>query len=107
MALAWVSEGDPPIAMKAFIRNSICTALATLFLGAGSVALAHPGPPGHYHPDEVDEFDQVVTVAPESADNRRGYDIGGIVALCIIGGCLGYALLQRDGGIWRDVTIHH
>ena len=93
--------------MKRFFRNSICAAFATLCLGAGSIALAHPGPPGHYHPDEVDEFDQVAMVASESADSRRGYDIGGIIALSIIGGCLGFALFQRDGGIWRDVTIHH
>ncbi len=93
--------------MKAFIKNHSRKAVVCLFLSLGSIAHGHPGPPGHYHPDEVDEFDQVAMVAAETLENKRGYDYGGTIALTIIGGCLAFALCQKNGGIWRDTTLHH
>ena len=85
----------------------ICRILAVvLFLGSGAVANAHPGPPGHYHPDEVDEFDQVAMVST-TAEERHDINLGGILVLIALGACLGFAFLQKDGGIWKDVSVDH
>ncbi len=78
--------------------------LLGLFLAAH--ASAHPGPPGHYHPDEVDEFDQVAVATP-AAENTNDFNLGGILVLAGIGACLGFAFFQKEGGIWKDVTAHH
>ncbi len=69
-------------------------------------ANAHPGPPGHYHPDEVDEFDQVAVTTPV-IDNAHESNLGGILVLTGIGACLGFAFFQKQGGIWKDVTVNH
>jgi hypothetical protein len=92
--------------MKASMTRSCRTLAAVLFLGSGAVSNAHPGPPGHYHPDEVDEFDQV-TMVSTTAQQRRDINLGGILVLTAMGACLGFALLQKDGGIWKDVSADH
>lgn len=69
-------------------------------------ANAHPGPAGHYHPDEIDEFDQIQFAAP-AVDTGQRYNLGGIVVLLGIGACLSFAFFQKQGGIWKDVTAHH
>lgn len=79
-------------------------AALAIFLGVGAFAQAHPGPPGHYHPDEVDEFDQVSIVEPVAS---RDFDLGGILVLTGIAACLGFALFQKQGGIWADATRKH
>lgn len=71
-----------------------------------TLAHAHPGPPGHYHPDEVDEFDQTSVTAP-AADKGSNLNLGGILVLLGLGGCVGFALFQKQGGIWKDVTVDH
>jgi hypothetical protein len=54
----------------------------------------------------VDEFDQVAMVSP-TAEERRDINLGGILVLIALGACLGFALLQKDGGIWKDVSVDH
>ncbi|MDP4623655.1 MAG: hypothetical protein NWT08_00815 [Akkermansiaceae bacterium] len=88
--------------MKA--QRHILTAALAIFLGSGALAQAHPGAPGHYHPDEVDEFDQVSLTEPASS---RNFDIGGILVLTVIAASIGYAFFQKEGGIWVDVTQKH
>lgn len=76
-----------------------------MFLGTAMFAGAHPGPPGHYHPDEVDEFDQVahsVVTKPKSS-----FDFGGVLVILGISSCLAYAFFQKDSGLWSDVTVNH
>ena len=77
----------------------------SMFLGSAMFAAAHPGPPGHYHPDEVDEFDQVAVHV--ITKEKSHFDVGGLLVLLGIAGCLGYAFSQKDGGIWSDKTVHH
>ena len=90
--------------MNANRTNCFRAATIAVFLGTGAMAQAHPGPPGHYHPDEVDEFDQVSIVEPSAA---RHFDVGGILALTGIAACLGFAFFQKQGGIWVDATRKH
>ena len=90
--------------MKSIHTYRFRAAFLCLILATG--AYAHPGPPGHYHPDEVDEFDQVAVTIP-AADNAKDFNLGGILILTGIGACLGFALFQKQGGIWKDVTAHH
>jgi hypothetical protein len=90
--------------MNATRPKSFRAAALAIFLGAGVIAQAHPGPPGHYHPDEVDEFDQVSIV--DSAASRN-FDIGGILVLTGIAACLGFAFFQRESGIWVDANRKH
>lgn len=67
-----------------------------------SVAIhAHPGPPGHYHPDEVDEFDQI-----EVVEESRDFNIGGILILASIAVCIGFAFFQKKGGICKNIASH-
>jgi hypothetical protein len=79
---------------------------AVLFFGSVAVSSAHPGPPGHYHPDEVDEFDQVAMVTT-TAKERHDTNLGGILVLTALGACLGFALIQKDGEIWKGVSADH
>lgn len=90
--------------MKSHRTKSLRVAALAILLGAGSFATAHPGPPGHYHPDEVDEFDQVSIVEPAVS---RTFDLGGVLVLAGIAACLGYAFFQKEGGIWMDATRKH
>lgn len=90
--------------MNAHRTKHFRTAALAIFLGAGALAQAHPGPPGHYHPDEVDEFDQLSMVEPAV---RKNFDLGGIIVLTGIAACLGYAFFQKEGGIWADATRKH
>ncbi len=76
------------------------------FLGMFQIAGAHPGAPGHYHPDEVDEFDQV-SHAAGTVESERDFDLGGALVLIGVVGCLGFAFTQKQGGIWSDVTSNH
>jgi hypothetical protein len=92
--------------MKASTTRLCRTLAVAIFLGSGVVSNAHPGAPGHYHPDEVDEFDQVAMVSA-AADEQRDFNLGGILVLTVLGACLGFALFQKDGGIWKDVTADH
>lgn len=92
--------------MKLFRTNFFRTLVATLFLGVGAIVNAHPGPPGHYHPDEVDEFDQVAVSSPVPA-NTNDFNLASIIVLTGVGACLGFAFFQKKGGIWKDVTAHH
>ncbi len=72
-----------------------------------TAAHAHPGPPGHKHfPDEVDEFAQVAVPSP-AAENANELNLGGILVLAGIAGCLGFAFFQKQGGIWTDTTLNH
>ena len=78
-----------------------------MFALSGAFAQAHPGAPGHTHfPDEVDEFDQTAVASVESPA-KRDFNLGGILVLAVIAGCLGFALFQNDGGIWSDATTKH
>ncbi len=87
--------------MKATTRST----LLALYLITG--ASAHPGAPGHTHfPDEVDEFDQVAVTTP-AADHANESNLGGILVLSGIAVCLGFAFFQKQGGIWKDVTMNH
>ena len=90
--------------MKSILCHSSRAVLLGLFLTVG--ANAHPGSPGHYHPDEVDEFEQVAHTAP-AVENARELNIGAIVVLAGIVASLGFALFQKQGGIWKDVTVNH
>jgi len=90
--------------MNIIISNRLRAALLGLFLTIS--AHAHPGPAGHYHPDEVDEFDQLVVASP-AVNNEHEYNLGGILVLLGIGACLSFAFFQKEGGIWKDVTAHH
>jgi hypothetical protein len=88
-------------------KKHLPAAAFALFSLAGPFAQAHPGSPGHTHfPDEVDEFDRTVAVMAESR-GQGDYDLGGILVLTLIAGCLGFALFQKDGGIWSDATTKH
>ena len=90
--------------MKNIISNHACVALFGLFLTIS--ANGHPGPAGHYHPDEVDEFDQVRVTTPVIEAGGE-HNLGGILVLIGIGACLSFALFQKEGGIWKDVTANH
>ncbi|MEP2775559.1 MAG: hypothetical protein ABJQ29_03690 [Luteolibacter sp.] len=90
--------------MNAHRTKHFRTAALAIFLGSGVLAQAHPGPPGHFHPDEVDEFDQVSMVDPASS---RNFDLGGILVLTGIAACLGFAFFQKEGGIWADANSKH
>lgn len=79
--------------------------LATFFCSL-AMAAAHPGPPGHHHPDGIDEFDESAAM-PETGRAPSPTDLGGILVLGGVAACLGYALFQKDGGIWTDVTSRH
>ncbi|WP_411827728.1 hypothetical protein [Luteolibacter sp. AS25] len=93
--------------MKSILRNRSCAAVLGLFLALGATSGAHPGPPGHAHfPDEVDEFDQVTITSPAKSDVGQ-FDLGGLMVLMLVGGCLIYAFSQKQGGIWRDSTSEH
>jgi hypothetical protein len=88
------------------MKHLLAAAFA-MFALSGAFAQAHPGPPGHTHfPDEVDEFDQTVAVRVESPA-KPDFDLGGMLVLAVIVGCLAYALFQKDGGIWSDTTSKH
>ena len=96
---------DPADIMKKSLKSYLIATVTILFLAAGSLASAHPGPPGHHHhPDEVDEFDESSMTVPAE---QRSFDAGGIVIIAIVSGCLIFAFFQKEGGIWRDVTLHH
>ncbi|MFD2257805.1 hypothetical protein ACFSSA_14075 [Luteolibacter algae] len=87
-------------------RNSSRAAVLGLFLSSAAIVSAHPGPPGHYHPYEVDEFDEPVTefsAKPLESD----FDLGGLLVLTGVAACLGFAFFQKDGGIWSDATSRH
>lgn len=87
--------------------SHFCRTLAAVFLlGFSAVSHAHPGAPGHYHPDEVDEFDQV---AMESSvtDEHRGLNPGGVLFLAALGVCIGYAFWKKEGGNWKSLTTDH
>lgn len=86
------------------LQRQIFTASLAIFLGAGALTHAHPGPPGHYHPDEVDEFDEVTLFEAAPAKN---YDIGGMLVVTFIAASIGFAFFQREGGIWADATQKH
>lgn len=75
-----------------------------IFLGAGGMAQAHPGPPGHYHPDEVDEFDEVSLMEPAAS---KSFDVGGLLVLAVITASIAFAFFQKEGGIWTDPTRKH
>ena len=90
--------------MKTIHTHRYRAAILGLVLAAS--AHAHPGPPGHYHPDEVDEFDQIAVTTPV-IDNTHESNLGGILVLAGIAACLGYAFSQKQGGIWKDVTANH
>lgn len=90
--------------MNAHQTKHFRTAALAIFLGSGALAQAHPGPPGHYHPDEVDEFDQLSIVEPAAG---RNFDVGGVMALTGIAACLGFAFFRKQGGIWADATSSH
>ncbi len=76
-----------------------------LFLGAGAVACAHPGPAGHHHhPDEVDEFDQVVAPV-EAPTHTRDIIVGGVLALGATA-CAGYFFFLKSGGL-KDAAPRH
>lgn len=88
------------------MKHLLAAAFA-MFALSGAFAQAHPGAPGHTHfPDEVDEFDQKVAFDSESTKSRD-FDLGGILVLTVIAGCLGFALFQKEGGIWSDATTKH
>ena len=88
-------------------KNRLMAFVIVLFAISGSFAHAHPGAPGHTHyPDEVDEFDQTLAVSVESTA-ERDFDFGGILVLSLVAACLGFALFQKDGGIWSDATSKH
>lgn len=87
--------------------NPFLSAAFAMFACSGAISQAHPGQPGHSHyPDEVDEFDQSVAVSAGS-DKNHDYDIGGILVLTVIAGCLGFSLFPKEGGIWSDATSKH
>lgn len=91
--------------MKAIPNHRILATLLGLFLTVS--AHAHPGSPGHRHfPDELDEFDQVVVPEP-AVDNGKEINLGGILVLAGIAGCLSFAFFQKQGGIWSDTTLNH
>jgi hypothetical protein len=92
--------------MKPSMTHFCRTLAAVLFLGSGAVSHAHPGAPGHYHPDEVDEFDQVAVVS-NVADEHRDLNLGGILFLSALGVCIGYAFWKKEGGNWKSVTPGH
>lgn len=76
------------------------------FIGMGAMAQAHPGTPGHYHPGEVDEFDEISLVS-ESSLAKKDFDLGGFLVFMGVSSCLAFALCQKQGGIWSDVVSKH
>lgn len=93
--------------MKIYFPTYLRVVILSLVLGMSHAAFAHPGPPGHTHyPDEVDEFEQVAMPIGE-LNEQRDINVGGMIALSLIGVCLAFALLQKNGGIWKDSTIRH
>lgn len=97
----WSLDQNDPI-MKPSTTHFCRTLAVVLFLGSGAVSSAHPGAPGHYHPDEVDEFDQVAMVSA-TADEHRDLHLGGLLFLTALGVCIGCAFFKKDGGNWKPV----
>jgi hypothetical protein len=75
--------------------NYLLAGIFALFACSGAFAQAHPGEPGHTHfPNEVDEFDQKVAVSPAAVENRN-FNLGGILVLTSIAGCIGLAIFKK------------
>lgn len=104
MALA-IFVGNSNSVMKDHCPKFVRACVASSVIGLASLATGHPGPPGHYHPDEIDEFDQVAMVSPAASQGH--FDLGGTLVLAGIGACLAFAFFQKDSGIWKDATAKH
>ena len=90
--------------MNANRTNYFHAVTLAIFVGAGSLAQAYPDTGASHSSDGGDKFNQVAVLEATPAHH---FDIGGMLVISAVVACLGYAFLQKDGGIWADVTQKH